>query len=180
MYKLLLCWRYLRTRYLALVCVISVMLGVATLIVVNSVMAGFSTKLRDSLHGLLADISVESVDFEGFAEPAGQMRRIALSPVGDKIEAMSPVIETFAMLQFNYRGATITKTVRLVGVEPQSRAAVGGWAESLHDREGRPAPPSFELSEEARYRLGAFRVPPPPVAKTPEILDPGAPPPPEE
>ena len=33
MYKLLLCWRYLRTRYLALVCIISVMLGVGTLIV---------------------------------------------------------------------------------------------------------------------------------------------------
>ena len=46
MYKLLLCWRYLLTRYLALVCIISVMLGVATLIVVNSVMGGFSSKLR--------------------------------------------------------------------------------------------------------------------------------------
>ena len=30
MYKLLLCWRYLRTRYLAMVCIVSVMLGVAT------------------------------------------------------------------------------------------------------------------------------------------------------
>ena len=38
MYKLLLCWRYLRTRYLALVCIVSVMLGVATLIVVGSYM----------------------------------------------------------------------------------------------------------------------------------------------
>ena len=46
MYKLLLCWRYLRTRYLALACIVSVMLGVATLIVVNSVMSGFSTKLQ--------------------------------------------------------------------------------------------------------------------------------------
>ena len=33
MYKLLLCWRYLKTRYLAMACIISVMLGVATLIV---------------------------------------------------------------------------------------------------------------------------------------------------
>ncbi len=41
MYKLLLCWRYLRTRYIALASIISVMLGVATMIVVNSVMAGF-------------------------------------------------------------------------------------------------------------------------------------------
>ena len=41
MYKYLLCWRYLKTRYIALASVISVMLGVATMIVVNSVMAGF-------------------------------------------------------------------------------------------------------------------------------------------
>ena len=40
-YKYLLCWRYLKTRYIALASVISVMLGVATMIVVNSVMAGF-------------------------------------------------------------------------------------------------------------------------------------------
>ncbi|MFN0056251.1 MAG: ABC transporter permease, partial [Planctomycetales bacterium] len=46
MYKLLLCTRYLRTRFIALASVISVMLGVATMIVVNSVMAGFSTEMR--------------------------------------------------------------------------------------------------------------------------------------
>ena len=46
MYKLLLCWRYLRTRFLAIICIASVMLGVATLIVVNGVMGGFSTKLH--------------------------------------------------------------------------------------------------------------------------------------
>ena len=65
MYKLLLCWRYLLTRYLALVCIISVMLGVATLIVVNSVMSGFSTKLRDRLHGLLSDVVIEAENYNG-------------------------------------------------------------------------------------------------------------------
>src|SRR5207253_8155649 len=68
LYKLVLCWRYLLTRYLALVCIVSVMLGVATLIVVNSVMSGFSSKLRDRLHGLLSDVVIES-DFEGFPDP---------------------------------------------------------------------------------------------------------------
>ena len=69
MYKLLLCWRYLRTRYLALACIISVMLGVATLIVVNSVMSGFSTKLRDRLHGLLLGYRHRSRLLDGFADP---------------------------------------------------------------------------------------------------------------
>ncbi len=66
MYKYLLCWRYLRTRYIALASVVSVMLGVATMIVVNSVMAGFSEKMRDRLHGVLADVVVESYNLDGF------------------------------------------------------------------------------------------------------------------
>src|SRR5271155_4590249 len=80
MYKLLLCWRYLRTRYLALACIISVMLGVATLIVVNSVMSGFSTKLRGRLHDLLSDIVIESTSLDGFPNPAEKMARIRKDP----------------------------------------------------------------------------------------------------
>src|SRR5436305_8872916 len=100
MYKLLLCWRYLRTRYLALVCIVSVMLGVATLIVVNSVMGGFSTKLKSRLHGLLSDILIEATTNDGFADPDGKMRRIMQSPVGKYIAAMTPTVEIFAMIQF--------------------------------------------------------------------------------
>ena len=75
MYKLLLCWRYLLTRYLALACIISVMLGVATLIVVNSVMAGFSTKLKDRLHGLLSDVVVERPRWKAFPTPPRRWNR---------------------------------------------------------------------------------------------------------
>src|SRR5271154_7199901 len=100
MYKLLLCCRYLRTRYLAMVCIISVMLGVATLIVVNSVMSGFSTKLRERLHNLTSDIVLEA-DFEGFANPADKMELIRSDPfLNDRIAAMTPTLEIFAMLQF--------------------------------------------------------------------------------
>src|SRR6516165_8423059 len=105
MYKLLLCWRYLLTRYLALACVISVMLGVATLIVVNSVMAGFSTKLKDRLHGLLSDVLVEAYSLDGFADANEKIERIQNDPfLKDKIAALSPTMEVFAMLQFSYRG----------------------------------------------------------------------------
>ena len=65
MYKALLCWRYLRTRFLAFVCIVSVMLGVATMIVVNSVMAGFAEKMQTRLHGVLSDVIVESMDMDG-------------------------------------------------------------------------------------------------------------------
>src|SRR5439155_25595446 len=90
MYKLLLCWRYLKTRYLALACIISVTLGVATLIVVNSVMSGFSTKLKDRLHKLLSDVVIESHGMEGFANPDEKMARIRRHPVlGPRTEAMA-------------------------------------------------------------------------------------------
>src|SRR5271155_2383979 len=101
MYKLLLCWRYLRTRYLALACITSVMLGVATLIVVNSVMSGFSTKLRDRLQKLCSDVLIEANSLDGFPDPGGKMERIRQDPeVADKIEAMTPTLEVFAMLQY--------------------------------------------------------------------------------
>src|SRR2546425_10052820 len=99
MYKLLLCWRYLRTRYLAMVCIVSVMLGVATLIVVNSVMGGFSTKLKDRLHGLLSDIVIEEPHAAAFDDPEGKMARIHSDPfLAKRVEAMTAVHETFAML----------------------------------------------------------------------------------
>src|ERR1700736_6692933 len=78
-YKYLLCWRYLLTRYLALACIISVMLGVATLIVVNSVMSGFSTKLKDRLHGLLSDVLLEARNGGEFLGPEEKMAAIRKS-----------------------------------------------------------------------------------------------------
>lgn len=179
MYKLLLCWRYLRTRYLALVCVVSVMLGVATLIVVNSVMAGFSTKLRDRLHGVLADVSVESFELQGFGSPERRMEQIRASDAGRFIEAMTPTIETAAMLQYEINGATITKMVKLVGVDPNGREAIGSFAKYLVDDEGNSIPPSFELSKAALDRLKLFELPPPPKPTAVENLPEGEPPPPE-
>src|SRR4051812_50202443 len=75
MYKLLLCWRYLRTRYIALASIVSVMLGVATMIVVNSVMAGVSGKMRDRVPRNLARVSVEAYEPHGCYDPDTGMAR---------------------------------------------------------------------------------------------------------
>jgi lipoprotein-releasing system permease protein len=150
LYKLLLCWRYLRTRYLAIVCIGSVMLGVATLIVVNSVMSGFSTKLRDRLHGLLSDVIVEAWDYDGFLDPEGKMALIKADPfLNERIEAMAPTLEIFAMIQFRCRDAPFARTVRLIGIDPAARARLGGFAEHLVSEENQKHP-SFDLSPEAR------------------------------
>ncbi len=91
MYKFLLCWRYLRTRYIALASIVSVMLGVATMIVVNSVMSGFTTEMQVRLHGVLSDLVIEVRNMNGGPDAESHMdfaRRVA----GDSIEAMTPAV----------------------------------------------------------------------------------------
>ncbi|MBX9622786.1 MAG: FtsX-like permease family protein [Gemmataceae bacterium] len=158
MYKLLLCGRYLRTRYLAFVCIVSVMLGVATLIVVNAVMSGFSTKLKDRLHGSVSDVVVDTDNLSGFPDPPDALvAKVLASPAGPRIAAVTPTVEVFAIMQ--YRGGRpdgplITKPVRLIGIDPAGRAAVGGFSEYLVRQNGHPAP-SFDLTPDALRRHDA-------------------------
>src|SRR3974377_2400233 len=108
MYKCLLWWRYLRTRYLAFACITSVMLGVATLIVVNSVMAGFRTKLRERQHEPCSDVLIEATSLDRFRDPGGKIARISQDPeLASKIEAMTPTLEVFALLKFPVGKETI-------------------------------------------------------------------------
>ncbi|VTS08606.1 ABC transporter permease [Tuwongella immobilis] len=177
MYKLLLCSRYLCTRYLALICIISVLLGVATLIVVNSVMSGFSSKLKERLHGLLSDVVIESPSYGGFPlKPAEMMKMIQDSPAGKHIEAMSPTVEVFAMMQYRVGPSEpITRAIRLIGIDPESRSAVGGFSEFLLRQKNNPKP-EFELTESARKRTDMMRRPDPTPVRV-ETLEPNAPPP---
>lgn len=150
MYKYLLCWRYLRTRYIALASVISVMLGVATMIVVNSVMAGFSEKMRDRLHGVLADIVVESeYDMNGFYNSDEVMARVK-AVTGDQVLAMAPAMETYGLMQFRYGGQLFTRQVQVFGVRPEERARTGDFAEFLVDAKGKSIQPSFDVPESLR------------------------------
>ena len=157
-YKYLLCWRYLKTRYIAIASVVSVMLGVATMIVVNSVMAGFSDKMRDRLHGVLADVVVESYSLDGFYDSDEVLARIN-KVAGKDIEAMAATMETFGLMKFRVGGESVTRQVQVIGVEPLERAKTGEFAEFLmtgrtvrDSKTGLPteeklSPPSFEVPE---------------------------------
>ena len=164
MYKLLLCLRYLRTRYIALASIISVMLGVATMIVVNSVMSGFSSEMRERIHGILADVVVETHSLDGVPDPQEQMRAID-RVAGEYIQAMSPTVEIYGMMSFQYpAGHWITRPVTLIGIDPNSKSQVGPLIEYLDSynpvmedkRVVRPAlrtantAPDWELTEEAQ------------------------------
>ena len=126
MYKLLLCVRYLRTKYIALACIISVMLGVATMIVVNSVMAGFTTEMRDRLHNFIADIVIESRSMSGVENARAQMD-IVEGAAGQYIAAMTPTIEIPGMISFRdpYTGESYTSAVQIQGIDPEGKSSVG-------------------------------------------------------
>ncbi len=145
MYKLLLCWRYLRTRYIALASVVSVMLGVATMIVVNSVMAGFSHEMQERIHGIISDVVVESRSLDGFIDPAYHMQQIQ-SVVGEDIVGMTPTIHVPAMLSFEVNGQWVQRQVNFIGIDEQTYGVVGDFREYLQHPANREQL-SFDLRE---------------------------------
>ena len=136
MYKLLLCWRYLRTRWIALASVISVTLGVATMIVVNAVMAGFSHEMQTRIHGILSDIVFESHSLSGFQDPQWHMQEIRRA-AGDSIAGMTPTVSVPAMLSFQVRGQWVTRQVMFIGIDEATHAAVSDFGRYLQHPENR-------------------------------------------
>jgi lipoprotein-releasing system permease protein len=130
MYKLLLCWRYLRTRWIALASVISVTLGVATMIVVNAVMAGFSHEMQTRIHGILSDLVFESHSLSGFQDPAWHMEEIRRA-AGADVVGMTPTVAVPAMLNFQVRGQWITRQVMLIGIDEATHASVSDFGRYL-------------------------------------------------
>jgi lipoprotein-releasing system permease protein len=136
MYKLLLCWRYLRTRWIALASVVSVMLGVATMIVVNAVMAGFSHEMQTRIHGILSDIVFESHSLSGFQDPQWHMDEIRRA-AGDQIVGMTPTVAVPAMLSFQVRGQWLTRQVMFIGIDETTHAQVSDFGGFLQHPENR-------------------------------------------
>jgi lipoprotein-releasing system permease protein len=147
MYRLLLCWRYLRTRYIALASIVSVMLGVATMIVVNAVMSGFANEMQSRIHGILSDVVLESANFDGFPDAAWHMDRIRQA-AGDSIQGMTPTVVVPAMLYFRVGDNKITRQVELIGIDEKTQADVSDFARYLqHPQNRMPGGLSFELRQ---------------------------------
>ncbi len=136
MYKLLLCWRYLRTRYIALASIVSVMLGVATMIVVNAVMEGFTHEMQDRIHGILSDLVFESVSLDGFPDADRRMAEIK-KVAGQYIEGMSPTVHIPAMLGYSVGNQYITRQITVIGVDESTYASVSDFGQYLQHPDNR-------------------------------------------
>ena len=163
MYKLLLCWRYLLTRYIALASVVSVMLGVATMIIVNAVMLGFTTEMKDRIHGILADVIFKSHDsnkgFPGYEYHRAEILKVA----GDLIEELTPTVVVPGMLtyQVNGTGPPASFRVDIIGIDVLTQGKVSKIASYLQHPENRTNL-SFELRNDgydiqSSGRNGAIR-----------------------
>lgn len=136
MYKLLLCWRYLRTRYIALVCIVSVMLGVATMIVVNSVMAGFTHEMQARINGMLGDLIFESRSMDGVLDADAHMQKIK-AIAGDAIVGMSPTVHVPGLMYIDINDQLLTKQITMVGIDEKSYASVSAFGDYLQHPENR-------------------------------------------
>lgn len=134
MYKFLLANRYLRTRYIALASIVSVTLGVATMIVVNSVMSGFSSQMKDRIHAILSDVMIETTSTDGTDDPRKLMAEVDRL-VGGYVEAMTPTVEIYGMVSFDWAGQTVYRPVTIVGIDPQGKNRVSPFAGYMLSRQ---------------------------------------------
>jgi lipoprotein-releasing system permease protein len=146
MYKLLLSWRYLKTRFIALASIVSVTLGVATLIVVNSVMAGFVDQMKNRLHGILSDVEIAAPMMEEIQHPARNAELIR-QIVGNDLEEMTWVVRTQALLTLDFNGRQWTQTVMLLGIDDDSFGKVTDFQPYLTNAIKREQQFNFQLEE---------------------------------
>ena len=126
MYIYLLAWRYLRTRFIAVASIVSVTLGVATLIVVNAVMNGFVTEMHDRLHGILSDVEVAAVGMDEIhhvQQRIDEIREVA----GDDLVALTTIVRVPALMGFNVNGREMQHQVVLIGIDDKTFGQVNDF-----------------------------------------------------
>lgn len=151
MYKLLLSWRYLKTRFIALASIVSVTLGVATLIVVNSVMAGFVDQMKSRLHGILSDVEIAAPLLGEITYPDKHVE-IVKQVVGDDLESLTCVVRNPALLTFDFHGRQCTQQVMLLGIDDESFGKVTDFKPFLQS-ELKKKQFSFELDNSGHEKL---------------------------
>ncbi|MDP6443974.1 MAG: FtsX-like permease family protein [Pirellulaceae bacterium] len=137
MYKLLLSWRYLRTRYIALASIISVTLGVATLIIVNSVMAGFTEEMENRLNGILSDIIFQAHSHAGAADAEWHMKEIR-DVVGEDLAGITAAVHVPGMLYLPTKpGEVRPRQIMVIGVDEETYGDVSDFESYLLHPENR-------------------------------------------
>lgn len=133
MYAPLLSNRYLTSRVIPFIAVAAVALCVALVIIVVSVMTGFLDMVRMSGKTLIGDVVV-SREISGIPYYQELIQDIEALP---EVEAASPIIETFGLLQMPYGtgdGGKRIETVQVWGIDPVTLDRVADFKNKLYWR----------------------------------------------
>jgi lipoprotein-releasing system permease protein len=126
LYKLLLGFRYLRSHWVVYLAIAGVAVGVAVLLVVTSVMGGFSRDLRQRIRGVSSHITVSRGQFELFGNYEKLMTDIrACNP---HIVACAPHLEWLSIVE----KPRIIGT-HMIGIDPQLEPQVGDFSQYVMD-----------------------------------------------
>jgi len=108
--------RYLLAKKLSYLAIVGVMVSVATLVVVMSVMTGFSQQLRKVIRGYLSDMTIEPrtsklYGFTNWQEVAGKVAST------EHVSHAAPFIQGFGLLKF--RGMEHVTNIVFRGIVPE-------------------------------------------------------------
>lgn len=148
MYKLLLIWRYLLLRRIALLSVGGIAISVAIMMIVNAIMLGFSREMENRIHGALSDVTISSrSSLRGFDDVDARMRDV-YKIAGDMIDSATPTVATPGLLSYEFNGGeVITRQVQIVGIDAATNEKVTAISQYLQHPENR-AKLSFDLRED--------------------------------
>ncbi|MCL2700812.1 MAG: FtsX-like permease family protein [Phycisphaerae bacterium] len=130
MYKLFLCFRYLRRRFAAWAAVIAVALCVFMLVVSISVMDGFVSKIEVAAKGLYGDVVVDGKSLDGlpyYDELIAEIKR----QLPDKVEDASPFILTYGLLEAPFFSANSRQTVQIAGIRLPEHTRISAFGQGL-------------------------------------------------
>lgn len=126
MYKLFISLRYLRTTRVAVLPIACVTIGVVALLLVTSVMGGFSRDLRARIRGTTSHIAV--LGMGGTRSPFGEWEKIAAV-----IRAVPGVRAVAPHMEWPVLAGQSLEEAQLIGIDPSLEKEVGEFRDYLLD-----------------------------------------------
>lgn len=169
MFQTFLSLRYLRARKTNWIGVAGIFVGVAALILIMSIMAGFLAESRKHLRGNLADIIItphDSAIADGKRPSRDLAAMLALIEADPRVVAATPQLVWYGLLTPDFAGEVLERPmldaitlVELVGVDLEREVRVTTFGESLRKDPavkflgaGRPDDPNEPFARPKNYR----------------------------
>jgi lipoprotein-releasing system permease protein len=136
-------------RWLTLVAMVAVFLGVGVLVVVMAFMGGMVTQVRQAIRGGLSDVIID-YEISGFRYYDEFAEAVRSHP---NVRAATPVIFTYGLVNIRpnargYEHARVSKQCLIYGVRPEELAQVSRFSEFLVTRQTGWERPSLDVPEE--------------------------------